>query len=212
MNTQNEVLNKLNAFVTYSSAQKSEYAIQYESLMQPLLLLVKQYFTGDRSAFKIPLNNLEHDFYNDIIKRQTVYEKSVDFKMSANFPPAYNDLRLLFYTFPCMDVDNSTFYGAWVEGVDELTGENTVLNNTLIDSWVASLNTAISDELKNVNALMDWLENASSDASMVMLWEETGLIKSQPTTKQIADMVFNDKHLNECIEKLNLPAYKPTYK
>ena len=212
MNTQTEILDKLNSFLTYSSEQKSEYASQYEALIQPLISSVKQYFTVDRSAFKIPLNNLEHDFYNDIIKRQTVYEKDVDFKMGANFPPAYSDLRKLFYSFPLMGVDNATFFNAWVEGVEELTGENIVLNNTLIDTWVSELATAISDELNNVNALMDWLENASSDASMVMLWEETGLIKSQPTTKQIADIVFTDKHFNECIEKLNLPAYKPTYK
>ena len=209
---------KIDTLYKYSINQKPQYTNEYKALLEPLRVGVENYFSGERKGFKTALNALEHDFYNDIIKRQTVYEKPVDFKMSVDFPPAYNDLRLLFYTFPLMDVDNQTFFNAWVEEVPTIptsdtggTGEKTVTKNTLIDLWVKDIGKAIPDELTNIKTLMEWLENCSSDAGMVLLWEETGRILSQPNTKEIAKIIFVDKHFNECLKKLNLTAYKPTY-
>ena len=212
MYTQSEIIDKLNSLVAYSSSIDSANASIYASLMSPLISLVKQYFTADRSEFKIPLNTLQLGFYNDIIKRQTKYSNPVDFKMGTNFPVGYDDIRKLFYTFPCMDVDNSTFHSAWASEVDVESGLSTITHNTLIDAWTASLFSAKSDELAKINALNDWLEMASSDAGMVMLWEDLGIVEKQPSTTDIANMVFDEKHLKECIEKLNLPTYKATYK
>lgn len=212
MYTQSEVINKLNSLVQYSCDMDAENASIYQSLMSPLISEVTKYFTADRSEFKIPLNTLQLSFYNDIIKRQTKYSKDVDFNMGTNYPLGYDDIRNLFYTFPCMDVSNETFHQAWVEELDEATALPIITHNTLIDIWTLSLSTAKQDELANINALNDWLEKASSDAGMVMLWEDLGVVEQQPNTKEIANIVFEYKHLKECIEKLNLPMYKPTYK
>lgn len=205
-----DVINKLEVLLAYSCSVDTANAAQYQSLMQPLIDGVNKYFSYDRKAFKIPLNNLELGLYNDVMKRGTV-ATNIDLPMDKNFPPAYSDLRKLFYEFPCMAVTNETFHGAWIEGVDELTQQPIIKSNTLIDKWVADLNTAIDDELKNIQELYSWLESACSDAGMVMLWEDVGQIKSQPSTKDIANIIFNEKHFKECMETLHLTAYKPSY-
>lgn len=206
----NDVLDKLNTLLAYSSNAIPANAGEYQKLMQPLINAVNQYFSADRSRFKIPLNNLELGLYNDIMKRGTV-ATNMELLMDNNFPPAYSDLRKLFYEFECMTVSNEAFHSAWVEGVDELTQQPIITNNTLIDKWVADLEAAISDELKNIQELYSWLEKACSDAGMMMLWEDVGEIKSQPSTNDIANVIFKEKHFKECIETLNLSAYKPTY-
>ena len=210
MNTQTEIIEKLNALLAYSVEIDSEYSAAYTSLMQPMFTAVNNYFTADRSAFKIPINNLEHAFYNDILKRGTVTSK-IDLPMATNYPVAYSDLRKLFHSFPCMNVSNADFHNAWVYETNAVTQIKTVKNNTLIDSWIAALSTAINDELNNISTLYSWLETAASDAGMVMLWEDVGKILEQPNTGEIAQNVFIDKHLKECITTLNLTAYKPTY-
>lgn len=210
MYSKNEILNKLNALLAYSCDIDAENAATYQSLMQPLLTAVNAYFNADRSNFKLPLNNLELGLYNDIMKRGTVATK-IELPLNTDFPATYNDLRKLFYEFTCMNVTNAEFHAAWVTGVDEVTGLPIVTNNTLIDVWTADLSAAINDELNNISVLYKWLENAASDAGMVMLWEDVGQITSQPNTSEIADDIFISKHFKECIEILNLPAYKPTY-
>ena len=210
MNSKNDVLNKLNALLAYSVGVDAENADKYTALMQPLITAVNEYFNNDRANFKVPLNNLELGLYNDILKRNTVTTK-INLPMAEDFPEAYSDLRKLFYTFPCMSVSNETFHAAWVTGVDEVTQLPIITNNTLIDAWVSDLSTAINDELNNINSIYKWLENAASDAGMVMLWEDVGEITSQPDTAQIANDVFITKHFKECITTLNLTAYKPTY-
>lgn len=75
-----------------------------------------------------------------------------------------------------MNVDNQTFFNAWVEevqpvptsSVDGGAAEKTVTRNTLIDKWVEEINNAAYDELKKINDLIDWLEHCSSDAGMVL--------------------------------------------
>lgn len=210
MNTKTMVLDRLNTLLAYSSNTAPANAGEYQKLMQPLINAVNQYFSADRSQFKIPLNNLELGLYNDIMKRGTV-TTNMELPMDNNFPPAYSDLRKLFYEFECMTVSNGAFHSAWIEGVDELTQQPIITNNTLIDKWVADLETAITDELKNIQELYSWLEKACSDAGMMMLWEDVGEIKSQPSTNDIANVIFKEKHFKECIETLNLSAYKPTY-
>lgn len=210
MYSKNEILNKLNSLLAYSCQIDSENAEAYTELIEPIITAVNGYFDADRSNFKVTLNNLELGLYNDILKRNTVATK-IDLPLDGNFPEAYSDLRKLFYVFPCMAVTNETFHAAWVEGVDKVTSLPIITNNTLIDEWVTDLSTAISDELNNISALYTWLENAASDAGMIMLWEDVGEITSQPDTAKIANSIFFDKHLKECITTLNLPAYKPTY-
>ena len=210
MNSKNDVLNKLNALLAYSVGVDAENADKYTALMQPLITAVNEYFNNDRANFKVPLNNLELGLYNDILKRNTVTTK-INLPMAEDFPEAYSDLRKLFYTFPCMSVSNETFHAAWVTGVDEVTQLPIITNNTLIDAWMSDLSTAINDELNNINSIYKWLENAATDAGMVMLWEDVGEITSQPDTAQIANDVFITKHFKECITTLNLTAYKPTY-
>ena len=175
MYRESDLTGKIDGFYQYSVNQKAQYANEYKALLEPLKTAVSKYFKVERKGFKTALNALEHDFYNDIVKRQTVYEKPIDFHMAVDYPPAYNDLRLLFYNFPLMNVDNQTFFNAWVEEVPPVPtssvdggAEKTVTRNTLIDKWVEEINNAAYDELKKINDLIDWLENCSSDAGMVL--------------------------------------------
>lgn len=211
MYNKEQVISKLNALLAYSCGIDAENAATYQTLMQPLLTAVNVYFNANRSAFKVLLNDLELALYNDIMKRHTVFSNGGVLPMDVDYPAAYNDLRKLFYTFQCMDVSDAAFHAAWVKGTDEITQLPVVTNNTLIDEWIAALKTAVDDELTNINTFYNWLSSAASNAGMIMLWENTGQIMSQPNIKEVAEDIFIDKHFKECIDTLNLPAYKPSY-
>lgn len=210
MYSKTQVIEKLNSLLAYSKTQDAANAAAYQSLMQPLIDAVNGYYGADRASFRVPLNDLELALYNDIMKRGTVFEY-ITLPIDTDYPAAYTDLRKLFYTFPCMTVSNEVFHAAWVKSVDELTGQPIIKNNTLIDEWLADVGTAITDELSNIDTFYKWLAKAASNAGMMLLWEDMGRITSQPNRTDIADDIFLTKHFKECIDMLNLPAYKPSY-
>lgn len=211
MYSENNVVNKLNELLEYSCSKDSANASIYRSLMNPLLSVVNSYFHADRSDIKVRLNDLELALYNDIMKRNTEYTL-MQLPMNTDFPECYSDLRKLFYTFPCMNTTNEQFYSAWIIETDSTgTGLSTVTGNSLIDEWKTDISGAIAKDADNINSFYDWLITSATDAGMVLLWEDVGQTVSHPTIKEIANSIFIEKHFSECIEVLNLPAYKPTY-
>ena len=206
-----EVITQLNKFAEYSCAQNPKHASSYKSLMVQLISAVENYYSADRSAYKAPLNELQLAFYNDLMKRATVVTKPIDLQMGTDFPKGYDDLSELFYSFPWLNTSVEAFHNAWVTESSPEGGSETVKKNTLIDSWTTEVGAANADELANIKKLFDWLASASSNAGMVMLWEDLGEVKYQPSSDEIARKLFIEKKLKEVIEVLGIPAYKPTY-
>lgn len=217
MKNSSDVLAKLDELVAYSCATDPDHAGEYMALIAPMKSAVSAYFSADRSEFKQPFKDMRYGLYSDIRARGTVIETEFDLSYSTDYPSYYTDLRKMFYQFPCMSVSNTAFHGAWVMETPEAEAGATttpspiVTRNTLIDSWVASLSTAIDDELKTVNNFVNWLESASEKSEAIFFWENVGEIKEEPTTEEIAKIIFIDRGFKEAVKSLNLPVYLPSY-
>ena len=217
MKNLNDVLAKLDELVAYSCATDPDHASEYMALMSPMKSAVNAYFNADRSEFKRPLKELRYGLYSDIRARGTVIKTDFDLGYNTNFPSYYNDLQKMFYQFPCMTVSNASFHSAWViETPKAEEGATTaptpiVTRNTLIDSWVTSLATAIADELETINEFVNWLESSADTSESINFWENVGEIESEPTTEEIAKIIFIDRGFKEAVKLLNLPVYLPSY-
>lgn len=219
MYTNDQVLAKLNEFLSFSIEQESQYSSQFTALMQPAIGAINSYFSTDRSEFKKPLDDLGLFLHNELWQRGAKWDSNFDMGLGTNPPESYNDLRKLFYQFPLMQVTPEAFHAAWVIGVPEgAEGESgggvatpEPISNSLIDAWVAEITAAPSEELKAIDSLGTWLETSMSQSGSVMLWEETGTLLEAPDTKDIAQVIFVDRGLLEAVNVLGLPVYIPTY-
>lgn len=219
MYSKDQILAKLNEFLTFSIGQQSQYSSQFTSLMQPAISAVNTYFSANRSAFKKPLDDLGLYMHNELWQRGAKWDSSFDMGLGTNPPESYNDLRKLFYQFPLMQVTPEAFHAAWVIGVPEGSGESESggaatpepISNSLIDAWVAEITEAPKKELAAIDSLGTWLETSMSQSGSVMLWEETGALLEAPDTKDLAQVIFVDRGLLEAVNVLSLPVYIPTY-
>lgn len=101
---------KINELVAYSKEQRPLH--NYD--IQPFVDTVKQYLQRDRSSYRQPLHELQIALLSDLLNRGTEYKNPpVELKYGEDYPPAYNDLRKLFYQFPLLECDNETFFSAW---------------------------------------------------------------------------------------------------
>ena len=217
MKNSSDILVKLDELLAYSCATDPDHAGEYVALMSPMKGAVSAYFSADRSKFKQPFKEMRYGLYSDVRARGTVIETEFDLGYSEDYPSYYTDLRKMFYEFPCMDVSNASFHSAWVmETPESEAGATTapepiVTRNKLIDAWVASLATAVADELETVNSFVNWLESASEKSESIFFWENVGEIKEEPTTEEIAKIIFIDRGFKEAVKLLNLPVYLPSY-
>lgn len=216
MYKQAEVIIKLDGFLQYSIIQKPQFESYYINFINQLKQNVTNYFTADRSGWKIQLTELQYLLYSDLMKRRTKYGKK-NITLPTNFPASYNDVRKCFADFSCiMNTTDADFFGNWIEGIPETSdesasGEIIVTGNSLITTWISYLSSRISSDLNDITALCSWLENASNDTGVFMLYEDMGEVIEAPTTNEIAQSIFIDRYFKECIDILNLPTHKPTW-
>lgn len=222
----NEIIQKIDQLKSYSIQQKTsenpdnleECISLFSSLMQPLYSAVNAYFSADRSAFTKPMNLVAEQMRSMLWDELSKWEIPCPTPSASGAPASYNDLTELFYKFGWITTTNDTFYNAWKYKVPESSGGTTTTEldpipdgNPLIDSWVAEINSAVAKELKNVNDLNLFLENAICANSPYMLWEDTGNLESSPETKDLAKVIFVDRKFKFVCDKFNIPAYIPTY-
>lgn len=113
ISSNNEVLNKIDALYQYSHTQLPRH--DYVPFIDKLKTAVNGYFNRDRSSYHQTLHELQILLYSDIQGRNTVYDPPrTDLNYDTNYPTSYNDFSTIFYTFPLMNCDNSTFHNAWV--------------------------------------------------------------------------------------------------
>lgn len=259
MTNSNKFIDKLNELIEYAVKQRPLH--DYEEACNPLKSAVEQFFKRDRTSLKQALHELQIALMCDITNRNTVYkDPPVELTYANDFPPAYNDLRKLFYEFPLLDCENDKFFDAFTyewtdidkdtdmsniywraveytetkndDGETEITygdvvsswdnpreitvskyqyQKEIVSGNSLSTKWINDMEESGNKELSSINALKTWLQNASSDAYSLRLWENMGKTSKSPTTVEIAKIVFEDKKLKECKEIYNLPIHIPTY-
>lgn len=228
MLTKSDILSKIDELLQYSIEEipNAEYPDDgnfetlYTSIVDTGISAVESYFEADRNSFKKPLDDLVLFFHNELQARGMKWENEQDMGFGENPPESYEDLRKLFYKFDWfMELTNEDFCGAWVyeapvAPVAEEEGEALPpqpTSNPYIDQLIAELGTAMDDEMKAIEDLSKWLESSMGQSGSVALWEETGALEEMPSTKDLAKIIFEDKHLLEAVEVLKLIMYVPTY-
>lgn len=217
MITKAQVIEILDRFKAYSTAQQSEYASYFASLMSPLYSAVDVYFSTKHPEMEAKLKELIHNMYCDVCERNTQNEFNFGDPLPTDFPNTYNDIRKCFYQFPLQNTTDEAFHSAWVIGIPESDDPTAVpepeqpLRNTLVDSWVAELLVAKEDEFEEVVALLEWLQNSSSTNDLPNLLEDTGIVLDSPTTQSIGKDVYQTKGMLEIIQTFGFKVYIPSY-
>lgn len=192
---------------------------RYIALMQPLYQAVNNYFNADRSSLANPLNRLAEYMHGELWEQLSKWDNKAP-NYSGSRPQSYYDLTKIFYTFDWINTSNETFYNAWAyvtpetettEEEDEHDPEPLPSSNSLVKSWISSIDNGKNQELPNINSLNEHLENSMCSISSFNLWEDRGTLYYAPETKDLAQTIFIDRKLIEVSKKLNIPVYIPTY-
>lgn len=205
---QNEVIEILEEFKSYSISQNPENEAAYSAFFEPLYNELDKYF--DHAEFKKPLNELVFNIYCDLTERLTEYEFQVGEPLPTNYPVGYEDFRALFYSFD-FNFPESEFHAAWYSSTPEGSTISVLAGNSYIDEWVSDLKTAKTEELAKINAVISWCQDSCSLNDMANLFEESGSMIRSPTNEDLAQNIYIQKELLKVIETLNIPIYIPSY-
>lgn len=208
-----DVVAKLDALKTYSKSQDAKNASTFDSLFAPVYSAVNAYFAASNSGLSSSMNDVVQFMYFDIARRTTEYENKFNEALPTNFPVGYDDVTKCFYQFAeLLNVSNATFFNAFVYGIP-LTGgtEPIPQSNPYLTRWTTQINAAISEDLERVVALADWLNFAAGNSDMISLLEQRGKIVKFKTQREIANIIYNERHVLDVINKKHLSTYVPTY-
>ena len=224
------ILAKLEELLQYTITQiptlnyenKETFNAAFTNIVSSGASSVKSYYDGDRSKFKKPLDDLGMYLHNELWQRNAKWENEYDMGFSDDYPEHYNDLRKMFYDFDWfMNLSNDAFFKAWTYGIPEAAviddeGGAAPTEEPVSNSYISRLCTELTEEqftkeLKNIDALADWLSDSMSQSGCVTLWEDTGSLEESSDTRPLAYTIFLDMGLKEAIDTLGLPVYIPTY-
>lgn len=203
MISQVEVISKLDSLKEYSALKNTTTG----TLFDPVYAEVYSYFSTNQSL-KAPLTDCIKYMYNDIWRRNTVYEHDYPLSLPTNYPVGYDDIEKCFYSFSeLINITNELFYNAFVFSVPA----GTVLSNSYLTSWTTEINAAKTGDVSNVSALAEWCKNSEGDSDIISLVEERGTIKSTLTMRQISEEIYINRHMKNVIEFKNAGTYIPSY-
>lgn len=211
--TKNEIVARLDALKAYSKSSDAKNASAFDALFSPVYSAVDAYFSASASGLSGAINDVVQYMYFDIARRTTEYEFKFDESLPTDFPAGYDDVTKCFYQFAELPtINNATFFNAFVYGIP-LTGgtERVPQSNSYLTKWATQITDAISGDYANVLALADWCNFASGNSDMVSLLEKRGKIVKNKTQREIADIIYNQRHVLEIITKKKLSSYVPTY-
>lgn len=200
-----EVNAKIDSLKAYSVSQNATT----ETLFTPLYTATTSYFQAS-TDISSQLREVIKYMYNDIYRRNVVYQYNYDVSLPTDYPTGYTDIRECFYTFSAlMSISNETFYTGFVFSSSGTS--QTAVSNSYIDSWVAEIGQAHTTESSNLAALADWCKNSEGDSDLISVVEDRGTITSSLTMKQIATMIYIDRYAKEIITEKSLTTYIPSY-
>lgn len=212
-----EVLSKLDALKAYTITQgEPEHKTYYDALMTPLYDAVNVYFSTKLEEFNSVLKLVVFNMYCHTVDLTTEYDDGLERDVITDIPQYYNDLREIYYTFPCLSVSNAEFFNAWKYGQGsepEIGGTPSPvipLSNSYVSQWVTELTGEPEKELERMKGLLNWLETAS-DLSLVELLENTGRVTKSLSTQEIGTIIYRDRGVKEIITDKGYKVYIPTY-
>lgn len=205
MITQSQVVAKIDSLKAYSVAQNATTA----NLFAPLYSAVTSYFSTGQSAVKAMSDVIKY-MYNDIWRRNTVYEINIPLNLPTNYPLGYSDIRQCFYQFSqLMSISNESFYAGFV--FTGLAPAVVATSNSYITTWIPEISAAGSGDISNLNSLAEWCKNSEGDSDLISILEDRGTIKSTMTMRQISNDIYKNRHALEVIHERAQGTYIPTY-
>ena len=209
MNSRAEIAAKIASLKAYSISKNAKTG----PLFAPLETAVETYYSGDKTAISAACEDVVKYMYNDISRRTTVYEHNeFDPQLPEDYPTGYDDITDCFADVSAMlSVSNATFYAAFVEGPDPVTGVTGPVSNSYIDAWTATFEASVSGDLVRVKTLAEWCKNSGGSSDLIDLLEDRGNTVEELSREEIADMIYKEKKLLNAIQVFGLSTYVPSY-
>jgi hypothetical protein len=213
-----QIIEKINTLSAYCTAN-GEPGGGYADFIATLNSAITQYFSSVPSELSDSIRLLIFNIYNDIMLRNTTYEKPIGPAIPTNFPPGYNDLGSLFdgdgALSAILSMDNATFLNGFpVEtSTDETTGASStvVLINPIITTWITKLSTAHAAEFDKVEAIRSFCQSCSFGQDLIGLTEDRGKSTTSVTKEDILTDIYVTKKYKDVITSLGLDVWIPTY-
>lgn len=208
--TKQQLIDKVDGFKTYciESGELPPLA-KLDTTFSALYNAINTYFTVGFGAISGEINCLIQFMYCDILRRSTRHEfdNQFNFNISTDYPQGYSDLRNCFHDFSnIMNTTNQAILDACVIDPSTFT-----VTNDLSDSLAATVPATHDNELEKITTLANWCRDTGSCCDLINLLENRGKLLEIKGTREIAKMIYIDRHILECIRFFNLTSYIPTY-
>lgn len=206
--TKQQILDKISQLKAYSIGKDPATG----ALFTPYEQAVNNYFSGTADIDR-PLTDVIKYMYNDIWRRNTVYERNFPLSLPTDYPTGYNDITECFYQFSeLLSISNETFYAGFVfesSGGEQPTQVPT--SNKYLEKWTPEVQQAKASDKSNIEKLAEWCKNSEGNSDVISLLEDRGRIVSTLEMREIADIIYIDRKLLNIIKQLNLAVYIPSY-
>lgn len=224
MITKDQVLQKVNELTAYCEANGYEGG-GYAGFISALTPAITQYFNSTSAELEENVRDLIFKLYNDIMMRDTTYERPVGKPLPTNFPKGYDDLTKLFDGAGAFDailsISPDTFLNGFPVEVATDTevasedGDSTetiiVKTNPIIAEWTTAISTAHNAEINGIQAIMNFCERCAFGQALIALFEDRGKMTQTKDKQALAKEIYIDMKVKEVIETFNLDVHIPTY-
>lgn len=190
------------------------------SFFTPLINAIDTYFTSC-SGYAWNVNECVHLLSADIYRRNIVHEREYERKMRTDYPVGYFNLWECFYNArEILEADETEFVNSWVweldpqpEPLPEPPPEPHyhIKENTMLTHWQSVLHSWQERGSSILDGVTDWCKHSGGNSYLVWLFEDSGHIVSQLTYRQIADIIYKDRHLKEVMSEFQIDAFMPSY-
>lgn len=218
MISKDQVLKKIEELTAYCEAYGYEGG-GYASFISVLTPAISQYFASTSAELADNVRDLIPKLYNDLMLRDTTYERPIGKPLSTNYPKGYADLTALFdgggALSEILNISPAVFLNGFpVEtSTDEATGTSStvVLTNPIIAEWTTALSTAHNAEITGIQAIMVFCERTGFGQALIGMFEDRGKMSYTKSKEDLAEEIYIGMKVKEVIETFNLDVHVPTY-
>lgn len=216
MITKDQVLKRIEELTAYCEANGYDGG-DYASFISVLNPAIEQYFASTSAELKNSVRDLIPKLYNDLMLRDTTYERPVGKPLPTDYPKGYMDLTVIFdgggAFSEIMAISPATFLDGFpVETASDEGGSSIiVLQNPIIEEWQSKVNNAHNTEIKGIETVMEFCERGGFGQALIYLFEDMGKMTKTKGKQDLAREIYVDMGVKEVIETFNLDVHVPTY-
>ncbi len=217
MISKDQVLKRIDELTAYCEANGYDGG-GYASFISVLTPAISQYFNSTSPELADNVRDLIFKLYNDLMMRDTTYERPIGKPFPTNYPKGYNDLTALFDGAGALSAIMNISPAAFLNGfpfetiTDAEGGSSTVLlPNPIIAEWTTALSTAHDAEIKGIEAIMVFCERSGFGQDLIGMFEDRGKMTRTKSKEDLAEEIYIGMKVKEVIETFNLDVHVPTY-